>query len=196
VRHTAAGWALRLWPPIGVTAMVVLGLVVGKASTPVDDWFHRFEHTPVRYLVLIAGPRLLIGVLIGVFVVVLYQRRWRLAAVVVAAPLLGVAIVRLLKPVFEREKGGGLAYPSGHVTTTAIVVGLVILAARGARWAVAIAAVVVPLAMLGVGVTFHYFTDTVGGLLLGSSVVCLAADIAWRDLTRVNPGAICVTRGG
>jgi membrane-associated phospholipid phosphatase len=194
VRHTAAGWALRLWPPIAVAGMLVLGLVVGKASTPVDDWFTKYEGSPARHLVLIADPRLLIGVLVVVLAILLCRRRWLLAATAVAAPAVGLAIVRLLKPMLEREKEGGLAYPSGHVTTTVIVLGMVILAARGARWAVVLAAVVVPLCMLGVGVTFHYFTDTVGGLLLGSAVVCVAAVVTKLDTRQPTCDADHITR--
>ena len=74
--------------------------------------------------------------------------------------------------------------------------GLFVLVAGGALWAVLIAVSYVALAMVGVGSTFHYFTDTIGGMLLGTSIVCVAALVARRDLTRVNPGAIYVTRGG
>jgi hypothetical protein len=35
--------------------------------------------------------------------------------------------------------------------------------------------VVSVLGALGQAVTYHYFTDTVGALLLGSAVVCVAA---------------------
>ena len=35
--------------------------------------------------------------------------------------------------------------------------------------------------MIGQGVTYHYFTDTVGALLLGSAVVCVAALAAELD---------------
>jgi hypothetical protein len=31
--------------------------------------------------------------------------------------------------------------------------------------------------MVGQAVSYHYFTDTVGALLLGSSVVCVAAAV-------------------
>lgn len=174
--------------------MLVLGLAVGKASTPVDDWFGQYRRSFARHLVVIADPRVLISVLLVVFAVALYQQRWRLAAMTVVAPAVGIAIVRLLKPMFERDKEGGLAYPSGHVTTTVIVVGLLIMATCAARWAVATAVVVVPLVMLGVGVTFHYFTDTVGGLLLGSAVVCLAALVAKLD--RRQPGCDADHTGG
>jgi membrane-associated phospholipid phosphatase len=29
--------------------------------------------------------------------------------------------------------------------------------------------------MIGQGVTYHYFTDTVGGVLLGTAIACVAA---------------------
>ncbi|HEX7825202.1 MAG TPA: phosphoesterase PA-phosphatase, partial [Mycobacterium sp.] len=66
-------------------------------------------------------------------------------------------------------------YPSGHVTTLVIVWGLVVLAAGCAWWAVLAAIATILLGMVGVGITFHYFTDTVGGLLLGSAVVAVVA---------------------
>jgi hypothetical protein len=40
---------------------------------------------------------------------------------------------------------------------------------------VILAAAVTLLGMVGQGVTYHYFTDTVGALLLGSAVVCVVA---------------------
>ncbi|ULE34243.1 phosphoesterase PA-phosphatase [Mycobacterium sp. IDR2000157661] len=188
---------IRWWPSIGLAAMLLLGWAVGDSSTPVDKWFQQFNTSPLRWLAVFADPRLLVGTLVAVAVVALWQRRWRLAAMVVVAPAVGLVFVRVLKQIFYRQKGdGGLAYPSGHITTTTIVMGLVIMVAGAAWWAVAIAVGAVALAMLGVGTTYHYFTDVVGGLLLGSALVCAAAVIARRDLTRVNPRAIYVTRRG
>ena len=176
--------------------MIVLGLAVGKGSTPLDDWFLRLGHGPVGMLHDLANPLLLIVLVLVVPSAALFRRRWRFAAVALLFPPAAYLLVQFIKPFFGRMKDGGLAYPSGHITITTVVFGLFVLMAGGALWAVLVAVAYEALAMVGVGSTFHYFTDTVGGVLLGTSVVALAALVAHRDLTRVNPGAIYVTRGG
>jgi membrane-associated phospholipid phosphatase len=128
--------------------------------------------------------------------VALYRRWWRFAAVTLVFPVAAYLLVQFMKPLFGRAEDDGLAYPSGHITMTTVVLGLFVLVAGGALWAVLIGVSYVGLAMLGVGSTFHYFTDTVGAMLLGTAIVCVAALVARRDLTRVNPAATHVTRGG
>jgi membrane-associated phospholipid phosphatase len=91
------------------------------------------------------------------------------------SPAVAIALVQLLKPLFDRRSDGALAYPSGHTTTMVVVIGMVVLVARCALWAVLVAVAYCLLGMIGQGVTYHYFTDTIGGVLLGTAIVCVAA---------------------
>jgi membrane-associated phospholipid phosphatase len=167
--------AIRLWPPVAVVAMVLLGLVVRNGSTPVDDWFHRYGHSPARWLLFFTDPRVLALVVLATAVVALYRARWRLAIATAVCPLLAMGLTRLMKPVFGRERGGAFAYPSGHTTTVVVVMGMVVVAAGAALWAVLVAVAFCLLGMLGQAVSYHYFTDTLGALLLGTAIVCVAA---------------------
>jgi hypothetical protein len=71
------------------------------------------------------------------------------------------------------------------VTVTVVVLGMVVLLTAAAWWTVLIgssahrliAVTAVVLGMVGQAVTYHYFTDTVGGLLLGTAIVCVAAQL-------------------
>jgi membrane-associated phospholipid phosphatase len=166
---------LRLWPPIAVAAMVVLGWAVGNGSTSVDDWFHQYRHSPAKWLLFFTDPRVLAILLAGTLVVALYQRRWRLAVVTALSPTIAIALVQLLKPLFDRRRDGVLAYPSGHTTTMVVVLGIFALVAHCALWSVLVAVSFCLLGMIGQGVTYHYFTDTIGGVLLGTAIVCVAA---------------------
>jgi len=154
--------------------MVVLGVAVGRGSTPMDDWFHRHGRD-ARFLTLLVSPWVLGSVVVATVGVALYQRRHRLAIAAALCPLLAMALARGLKPLFGRVREAGLAYPSGHTATLVVVMGMVVVAAGAALWVVLAAVVYCALGMVGVGVSFHYFTDTVGGLLLGTSIVCVAA---------------------
>jgi membrane-associated phospholipid phosphatase len=157
--------------------MLLLGWAVGKRSTPVDDWFSRHRHSPAQWLLFFTDARVLALVLTAAVAVALYRRPWRLAAVMVVSPAVAVGLVQLFKRLFDREKGGSLAYPGGHVTVTVVVLGMVVLLAGAAVWAVLVAITFVVLGMLGQAVTYHYFTDTVGGLLLGTAIVCVAVQL-------------------
>jgi membrane-associated phospholipid phosphatase len=150
----------------------------------------------VRFLTYLANPLILAAVGLTVVGVALYRRWWRFAAVALVFPVAAYLLVQFIKPLFGRAEDDGLAYPSGHITMTTVVLGFFVLIAGGALWAVLIGVSYVALAMLGVGSTFHYFTDTVGAMLLGTAIVCVAALVARRDLTGVNPVATHVTRGG
>jgi membrane-associated phospholipid phosphatase len=169
---------LRLWPPIALAAMFVLGWAVGKGSTPLDDWFLAYGRSPARYLLFFTDARVLAVLVAGTLLVAIYQRRWRFAVVAVMSAAAALGLVRLLKPLFDRQSEGTLgtlAYPSGHTATMVVVLGILVLVARAALWAVLVAVVWCLLGIVGQAVGYHYFTDTIGALLLGSAIVCLAA---------------------
>ncbi|MUL81787.1 phosphatase PAP2 family protein [Mycobacterium sp. CBMA247] len=161
--------------------MVLLGWAVRTGPVPIDMWFQRLGHGmgSFRHAFLVFSEPIAVTValLIGVIVAV-RRRRTRLALAMVVSPLLAIGIVRICKPIFGREKGGDLAYPSGHTTFLVTVAGLLVLLAGVALWAVMVALTVSLLGMFGLSMTFHYFTDTIGGLLLGTSVVCVVAILA------------------
>jgi hypothetical protein len=155
--------------------MLVLGWAVRHGSTSVDDWFHQYGVGPAKRLLFFTDPRVLAALVAGCIVVALYQRRWRLAAAAVVSPLIAMALPQLFKRLFGRQIDGALAYPSGHTTTMVVVMGMLVLVAGVALWAVLVAVGYCLLGMIGQAVTYHYFTDTVGALLLGTAIVCVAA---------------------
>ena len=170
---------IRWWPLVGLTGLTLLGLVVGKASTRVDDWFIRTgeAHSDLGRLLFFTDPRVICALWVTVLGVALYQRRWRVVAVIVATPVVALIAERVCKRLFGRLNGGALAYPSGHVTLAVVVLGLAILVAGGAAWVIVSAVVVGVLGLFGQSFTYHYFTDTIGALFLGTALVCLAAEL-------------------
>lgn len=155
--------------------MAVLGLVVGQRSTLVDDRFHQAGNTALRWLLFFTDYRTVGVLLAAAAAVALYRRRWLLTVVVVASPPVAVWLSRLCKHLFNRRWQGELSYPSGHTTLMVTVLGMVVLVVGARAWVLAVSVVWALLGMLGQAVTYHYFTDTVGAMFLGTSVVCVAA---------------------
>ena len=158
--------------------MVLLGWAVGRGSTPVDDWFHRYGHRSAHLLLFFTDPVLLAAVVVATLAVALSRRQWRLAIATAVCPLLAMALARLLKPLFGRQRGDAFAYPSGHTTTLVVVMGMAVLVAGAALWAVLAAVAYSLLGLLGQAVSYHYFTDAIGAVLLGTAIVCTAALVA------------------
>ncbi|MEU6534388.1 phosphatase PAP2 family protein [Streptomyces sp. NPDC047000] len=136
----------------------------------------------------------------------LYRRAWRLAAWAAVTAVAGGLIGLLVKTVTERARPAlqdpvahapGYSFPSGHAmtATTSFAILMLVLAPllprawRIAGWCVAV------LSVLGVGFTrvalgVHWFSDVLGGWLLGLTVVALTAwpFQAWRaDTGRARP---------
>ncbi|EKF25332.1 PAP2 superfamily protein [Mycolicibacterium hassiacum DSM 44199] len=178
-----------------VVAMVALGVLVGPGATALDDRVAAAgEH--VSWLAALTGRIPLTAALLGVLAIAIRRRWWRLAVAAVLFPPAGYALVQLIKPLFGRRKEGALAYPSGHITVTTIVAGLVVVAAGYALWAVIGAAGYIALAVIGVGTTFHYLTDALGGVLLGGGFVGMAVLLARPLFDTCQPTAMGITTGG
>ncbi|MFD6415919.1 phosphatase PAP2 family protein [Streptomyces sp. NPDC060194] len=141
----------------------------------------------------------------------LWRRAWRLAAWSAVTAIAGGLIGLLVKTVVERARPSledpvavapGFSFPSGHTmtaTTSFAILLLVLLPLvprrlRPVFWAVAVVSVV------GVGFTrvalgVHWFSDVLGGWLLGAAVVAATAWAfeAWR--TDTGRGHAPVTEG-
>jgi len=166
---------VRWWPLVGLPLMMLLGWGVGHGSTPLDDWFQRGRDTGLGWLLFFTDPRTVLSILAVVVGAALLRKRWVLAIAVLVTPYAAGWITWWCKLLFDRDKGGALAYPSGHTTLMVVVLGMTMLVFGAHRWLVVAAIVFASLGMLGQAVTYHYFTDTVGGLLLGTSLTCVTA---------------------
>ena len=112
--------------------MVLLGWAVGAGSTPIDDWFQRAHGSALGWLLFFTDQHTVAVILLGALALALYRQRWLLAVCVVVTPVGAVWLSRVFKNWFGREKGGAVAYPSGHTTLMVVALGLVILVV-GAR---------------------------------------------------------------
>ena len=168
---------------VALPLLLLLGWAVGDGSTPVDDWFQR-RGSAARWLLFFTDYRTVVVILAAAVAYALYRRRWPAALLAVVTPVLAVELARWAKRFFGRSKGDALAYPSGHTTLMVVVLGMVILVVGARVWLVLAAAGWAVLGVLGQAVTYHYFTDTVGGVLLGTALVCIAAEVGNRLVRR------------
>lgn len=175
--------AVHWWPPIGLAALAALGLAVGSGTTPLDRWFHDTgdAHPALGWLLVLTDGRVVLTVWLIVLAAAASRRRWRLTAVVAVTPLVAVTAARLAKRLFGRYRDDALAYPSGHTTLLVVVLGLALLVFGVTAWSLCLASAAAVLGAFGQGFTYHYFTDAIGALFLGSALVCLAAWAAGLD---------------
>ena len=168
--------------------MVLLGVGVRNGATPVDAWMQQARGRPLggslSELLFLTDYRTTQVMMLAAVAVALYRRVWALIPLIIAVPLVAVLMARGLKPLFGRFKGDALAYPSGHTTLMVAALGMLILAIGVRRWLIWAAVAFATLAVIGQSVTYHYVTDAVGALLLGTSLVCLAV-VLLRRLRRL-----------
>ncbi len=170
-----------------------------------DSVIHRlFAGLQSDYFYLLGNVLAQIGDTFGIIALVLpwavwlsLAKRWD-ALLHWAGALVGVALLNILgKGVFERSRPdtpdyllGSFSYPSAHTSTTVVLFGLTaaFFAAEMPRqkrfWAYWIAlAVALPMALSRLVVGVHWFSDLVGGALLGL-VVCALTLLHWQQQPR------------
>jgi membrane-associated phospholipid phosphatase len=155
--------------------MVLLGMGVRGGATPADAWLQQARGGPLGSLLFFSDYRTAQALLAATVAVALVRKLWILVPLALVTPVVGVLSVETLKPLFGRFKDEALAYPSGHTTVMVVVLGMLILAGGARRWLIWVAVAFAALGVLGQAVTYHYFTDAVGAVLLGTSLVCIAA---------------------
>ncbi|MBN9740250.1 hypothetical protein DMP23_03875 [Amycolatopsis sp. A1MSW2902] len=178
LRSVTARRTLALFAALCALATLVLGLLVAPyAPGTVDQWTERHASTLspalLNTLVLPTEPYVLIPAVVVIAGICLYQRNRLDALLAVAGPLVAIALNSwALKPAFDRWKGGTLAYPSGHTVSLLAVLTVIVLLVRFKAVAVAVGAVLVCCAAIGmIGLGYHYLTDIVGGVCFAPAVV-------------------------
>ena len=190
------------WPLIsGIVAVVLagsLGLVIAQRGGELPFEFDTgwmaevleersiWLDVPARFMDWLGGGWF--GVLVvplGIIALLCVARRFWGAAYYAIAALLSVAVVQLLKAVFDRPRPEELlvvtdagSFPSGHVANAAtMAVVLAIILARWWVWFVGIGYVVL-MALSRTYLGAHWVSDTVGGALIGAGI----AVIVWVPL--------------
>ena len=186
--------------------LVILPMLVGLATLgvrvmnlrgplPVDNAvdqrvIYRFQSfRPALQAVVQLGSPVGVGLLSLVLAVacLIWRRRKGALLIAVGPATAGVLTEYVLKPLISREKGVGLAFPSGHTTgsiAVAAVLAILLLPygelasiSRRQRWTLALLGLIlvsgVPLALIVL--QYHYVTDIVAGFAVASAVVFLIA---------------------
>lgn len=192
----------RRWPLVsGILAValtVALGTVIAARAgnlplgfdsewmTEVLEERSAWLGIPARAMDWLGGGWMgVVVVPVGIVVLLCVVKRFWGAAYYASAAILSVALVQLLKSVFDRPRPEEIlvlvdpgSFPSGHVANAATTV--VVLAIILNRWWVWFAGVayVILMALSRTYLGAHWVSDTIGGALVGAGI----AVIVWAPL--------------
>jgi membrane-associated phospholipid phosphatase len=171
-----------------LTASVELSWWSGLDHT-VNDWAAAHRVMPLwhtgKVVFDVATPEVALPITLALGALVAWRRRrWELMAEAAIRVGLVVASVLVLKPLIAapgptRNSLGphGGAFPSGHTTSTVVCMALILAWVgwpRAADRRVAVNAVVVAIVGLTViYLSYHYLSDVVGGVVLGTLIATL-----------------------
>jgi undecaprenyl-diphosphatase len=195
------------------TALLGALLGHGAHTDRPDEWIDARVHTSLAghpnvldLLARLGDLPAIAGITAVLTLVCLLWRRYRAAALLaISIPAAAVITERLLKPLVGRTALGFLSFPSGHATGTfalATAITVLLAGAPGVPRAMRLAAVVIAFglasavaaAMIALG--FHYFTDAVAGVTVGTGTVlatALVLDLVmlrWRRCHEPSPHAV------
>lgn len=209
LRHPVLPPTLRR--PLGAVSIacgllaVALGVLYAGSATagPLDTWASdtvkgHFPHgRPVAQLVDSGGEPIGVVVLAAALALTcIVAGRRRLAALAIASQGVLGAATSLVKPVLDRTiHGGFLSYPSGHtagatgfaIVATLLLVGL-LQVGRQVGLAIVLGGATVAGAVAAWAQTLlgaHYWTDTVGGLLMAVALIPPTAMVIDRIADRL-----------
>lgn len=207
VRAARPGAGMLTSAAVAILFVLLFGLWIraqGGAPTEVDRWWHgAVGLEPGSPAFVLASALAWIGSSLGVTACVviasaalLTRRRFRAAAALCTAAVIGVILSEALKAFVARPRPidallhpPGYSYPSGHsMGAAAFAVSLsliVILAGRASRttrhWAVVGATAWVLVMMWSrAAVRVHWLTDTIAGALLGTAAALIAGALWLR----------------
>ena len=203
MREATVGWRLIVRPLIAPIVLLALGGAAlaaalgkhyagtdfpGRIDVAVDGRvaFRLADHPRLMdRLVQLGAPSTVALVALGLAVVGAATRRTRAAVFALIAPIGSSALTELvLKPLVDRHKQTGLAFPSGHTTgafSLALTVAVLLLPHRtDLRVRLGFVRLVLGLGALAlaagtavalVALRYHYATDTLGGAAVALAVV-------------------------
>jgi membrane-associated phospholipid phosphatase len=188
--------------------IALLGILFGHQNQPgrldasIDDWIisglggHRGA---LSVLTGLANPLPVAVMTAAVVLACLVTRRVRGALLAaIAVPAAAGMTEFVLKPLVDRTSYGFLSFPSGHTTGISALASVLVVLLIGplhprlpamlrAALACIAAALAAAVAISLIGLSKHYFTDTVAGAAVGVSVVLVTALILDRLPGRQAP---------
>jgi len=158
-----------------------LGFGAHESTVPTGPLVPSSQGSALHWLQSFTDPRTATALLIVAVGAALYRRLWALLPLIMVVPLVSVGATENLQRFFGGLAGRGApAYPSSPTTLMVVGLGLLVLAVGVRRWLVVAAGLFVLLGVAGQTVDVGYFADSLGALLLGTSLVAVAAVIVRR----------------